>query len=72
MTVSCVCSCWVQWPPRHPLIKSPQKNGHRFTGAIVSGNTKTVLLKTEFAGDITISLSPATTTSSLIPPFRRS
>jgi putative salt-induced outer membrane protein len=30
------------------------KNGDRFSGTIVSGDGKTLLLKTEFAGDITI------------------
>ena len=30
------------------------KNGDRFSGAIVSGDGKTLLLKTEFAGDVTI------------------
>lgn len=30
------------------------KNGDRFTGTIVTGDGKTLLLKTEFAGDITI------------------
>jgi putative salt-induced outer membrane protein YdiY len=30
------------------------KNGDRLTGSIVSGDTKTLLLKTEFAGDITV------------------
>lgn len=30
------------------------KNGDRFTGSIVTGDGKTLLLKTEFAGDITI------------------
>lgn len=30
------------------------KNGDRFTGSIVSGDGKTLLIKTEFAGDVTI------------------
>ena len=30
------------------------KNGDRLTGKIVSGDGKTLLLKTEFAGDVTI------------------
>src|SRR5260370_20356518 len=30
------------------------KNGDRFSGTIVTGDGKTLLLKTEFAGDITI------------------
>src|SRR5208283_1116610 len=30
------------------------KNGDRFTGTIVSGDGKALLLKTEFAGDVTI------------------
>lgn len=30
------------------------KNGDRFSGSIVSGDGKTLLLKTEFAGDVTI------------------
>src|SRR5271167_740737 len=30
------------------------KNGDRYSGAIVSGDGKTLLLKTEFAGDVTI------------------
>ena len=30
------------------------KNGDRFSGTIVSGDGKTLLMKTEFAGDVTI------------------
>lgn len=30
------------------------KNGDRLTGSIVSGDGKTLLMKTEFAGDVTI------------------
>jgi len=40
------------------------KNGDRLTGTIVSGDGKTLLLKTEFAGDITIHWDAITTIES--------
>ncbi len=40
------------------------KNGDRFSGSIVSGDGKTLLLKTEFAGDVTIQWDAITTIES--------
>jgi putative salt-induced outer membrane protein len=40
------------------------KNGDRLTGAIVSSDDKTLLLKTEFAGDVTIKWEAITTIES--------
>ena len=40
------------------------KNGDRFSGTIVTGDGKTLLLKTEFAGDITIKWDAITTMDS--------
>jgi len=45
---------WVLFASAVSADQVTLKNGDRFTGSIVSGDGKTLLLKTEFAGDVTI------------------
>jgi putative salt-induced outer membrane protein len=55
MRCSFLCALlWISLASAASADQVTLKNGDRFTGTIVSGDGKTLLLKTEFAGDVTI------------------
>jgi len=51
-------------PPTVPADQVTLKNGDRLSGKIVSGDRKTLALKSEFAGDVTIEWDAVTTIES--------